>query len=387
MPVKLGLGAVVTAVGMLCAGCGLTVDSLPLPKPGVSGDTYTVHAVFSNVLNLPDHAKVKVGGSDVGVVTKITTANYQADVTMQISKDVQLPTTSTAELRQATPLGDVFVALSKPPNTPDTHMLGNGDTIGINQTSAGATVEELLLSVSALFNGGGIQQLANITSELSSIVGGKGPQLAHVLNQLTAVVGGLHANSQRIDNVLGQFNTTFTALQRQRAELGQVGDSLPGFVTSLADNNKRIGDLLRQVSVTSAALKDYADTSTDQLHGVLDSTQRLMAGLSQTGNNLAAALDQLHASYPKILATMRGNTLTVATTIDYLSISALYDGGSRLLPGIRDVTDLVGSLADTLRHLYGRVTSPPDPNYNADNPHGTSGNQQERQPHSGAKPR
>ncbi|SLH72491.1 mce related protein [Mycobacteroides abscessus subsp. abscessus] len=49
--------AAVTAVGTT-SGCGLTVEDLPLPKPG-----YTLHAVFENALNLPDQAKVKIGGS------------------------------------------------------------------------------------------------------------------------------------------------------------------------------------------------------------------------------------------------------------------------------------------------------------------------------------
>lgn len=362
---RLALAASITAAGVLSTGCGLTVDSLPLPKPGAPGPSHVVHAVFTNVLNLPDHAQVKVGGSNVGVVTKITTRNFQADVTMEISDTVDLPETATAELRQATPLGDMFVALSIPPGGGP--MLPHGGTIGVSQTSAGASVEELLMSLSMLFNGGGIQQLAKVTSEMDSIVGGKGPQVADLLKQLTAVVTRLNANSNQIDSVLAEFNTTFTTLQQHKAELGDVANSLPALISTLADNNKRIGNLLTTISTTSAALGDYATVSTDQLTGLVSSTTALMGAISRTGATLGPTLDQLHASYPKIIATMRGNSLTVATKLDYLTIGGLYDPGSRLLPGVGDVNDLVGSLSDVLRHVYGRVTSPSDPNYNGTN--------------------
>jgi virulence factor Mce-like protein len=343
------------------------VDSLPLPKPGVGGHSYVIHAVFDNVLNLPDHAPVKVSGSNVGVVTDITTQNFQAEVTMRISSDVPLPTSTTAELRQATPLGDMFVALTEPHPVDGGPVLHNGDTIGIQQTSAGASVEELLVSLSMLFDGGGIAQLAKLATEMDSIVGGRGPQLADLLKGLTGVVTSLHRNTDRIDSVLGQFNTTFGVLRQHKAQLGDVARSLPALVGVLAADNRRLGDLLDKVAVTTDALGDYATVSQDQLAGLVSSTTRLMTALNQAGATLGPALDQLHIDYPKILATMRGNTLTVATKLDYLTIGGLYDSGSRLLPDGQDVLDLVGSLSDLLRHVFTRLASPSDPNYDGQN--------------------
>ncbi|MFD6463794.1 MlaD family protein, partial [Streptomyces roseolus] len=191
----------VAAVGV-SSGCGFTVEKLPLPKPGPGDDTYTVHAVFENALNLPDQAKVKIGGSDVGVVSNIKTKNFQAVVDLTIRSDIELPKGSTAELRQATPLGDVFVAVSKPKTEPGAQMIKDGDTLPLDKTSAGATVEELLISISMLFNGGGIASLSRLTSELDSVVGGRGEQLGHLVKEMTGVVGSLNANSQHIDDVL-----------------------------------------------------------------------------------------------------------------------------------------------------------------------------------------
>jgi hypothetical protein len=167
--------------------------------------------------------------------------------------------------------------------------------------------------------------------------------------------------------VLAQFDASFCVLQQLKVELREVADSLPALVRVLAEDNRQIGDLLNKVTITTGALGAYAAVSQDQLAGLVSHTNRLMAALDQAGASLGSTLDQLHAIYPKILATMRGNTLTVATKLDYLTIGGLYDPGSRILPGRQDVLDLVGSLSDLLRHVFTRVASPSDPNYDGRN--------------------
>ena len=78
---------------------------------GSGSGGYKLTAVFANALNLPMKAKVKLAGADVGQVESMVARNYTAVTTLRISDGVQLPRGSTAELRTATPLGDVFVAL------------------------------------------------------------------------------------------------------------------------------------------------------------------------------------------------------------------------------------------------------------------------------------
>ncbi|MFI5778385.1 MCE family protein [Nocardia sp. NPDC051570] len=349
--------ALAASIGVLAAsGCGLTVESLPLPKPGVSGDTYTVHAVFANALNLPDQAKVKIGGSDVGVVSHIETKNFQAVVDLTIRKDIELPTDATAELRQATPLGDVFVAVSKPKSEPGARLLKTGDTIGIDKTSAGATVEELLLSISMLFNGGGVAALGKLTSELDSVVGGRPDQLADLIKQMTSVTGTLHANSDRIDSTLTGFSALADTIEARHKELGEVADTLPGMIGAIAENNQRIGDLLTKVSTTSAALGDYSDSTGSQLVGLLDNVHKLMDALSRTQNDLGPLLDAMHDIRPGLDATTKGNTLAVAVTLTQLTSGLISDPGNSKFFDLRDVQDLNGSLIQVLQIVYNRVT-------------------------------
>jgi len=68
--------------------------------------------------------------------------NYTAVTTLRIRDGVQLPQGRTAELRSATPLGDVCVLIRPPDRTgAGAPLLGDGDTIPIESTTAAATVE------------------------------------------------------------------------------------------------------------------------------------------------------------------------------------------------------------------------------------------------------
>ncbi|WP_405164364.1 MCE family protein [Nocardia sp. NBC_01499] len=354
MAIKARHALVVVAAVAITSGCGLTVDKLPLPKPGVSGDTYTVHAVFENALNLPDQAKVKIGGSDVGVVSNIKTKNFQAILDLTISKDVELPEGSTAELRQGTPLGDVFVAVSKPKTQPGANMLHNGDTLGLDKTSAGATVEQLLISISMLFNGGGVASLSKLTSELDSIVGGRGGQLSHLITEMTGVVGSLNDNSKKVDGVLNEFSALANTIEARRGELGQVADTLPQMIGAIAENNRAIGDLLTKVSTTSAALGDYSNTSGQQLGSLLDNTHKLMDALANTGDNFGILLDRLHTFVPKLEATFKGKSYAVFFTASGLDLSALTDPQGRFQDR-QDLQDFAGSLIQVLQIVQNRV--------------------------------
>ncbi|MBF6176465.1 MCE family protein [Nocardia blacklockiae] len=348
--------ALAASIGVLAAsGCGLTVEKVPLPKPGLQGDSYTLHAVFTNALNLPDQAKVKIGGSDVGVVSHIETKNFQAVVDLTLRKDIELPKGSTAELRQATPLGDVFVAVSKPKAEPGTAMLRDGDTLTLEQTSAGATVEELLLSVSMLFNGGGIAALTKLTAELDSVVGGRPDQLANLLRQMTSVTTTLHSNSERIDATLNGFGALADTIEARHNELGQVADTLPSMIGTIAENNKQIGELLTKVSTTSAALGDYANTSTEQLSSLLDNVHNLMSALSQTRTDFGPLLDAMHDIRPAVDASFKGNVLAVAATLTQLDIGLITDPAHSKFYDLRDAQDMVGSLIQVLQIVQGRV--------------------------------
>ncbi|WP_067691178.1 MCE family protein [Nocardia jejuensis] len=339
-------------------GCAVTLDSVPLPKPGIDGPGYTIHAAFRDALNLPDHAHVKIGGTDIGVVTDISSTNFIADVTMLIRQDIALPSGTTVELRQATPLGDMFVALTLPTTQDGGAPLRDGDSIGTDHTGTGASVEQLMMSVSMLINGGGINQAARITSEMNSMFAGRGPQLAHLITEMTASIDALNKRTGDLDGVLSGLNVLTGELAHRKAELGQAADTFPGLIGLFTENNQRIVDLLTKVSTTMAALHDFSDTTGDDFVSLFTSIQQLMSGFAQS-TDLTPALDGLHQLYPSLMDSLRGPTLAVAATVSYLSIGALSDASGSRWPELNDVPAFIGSFTQVLEKVFGRLDSLP----------------------------
>lgn len=347
----LALGVIATSI----TGCAVSIDSMPLPQPGIEGATYRVHAIFDNALNLPERAHVKIGGTDVGVVTHIDTTNFSATVDLEIRDAVQLPRGSRAELRQPTPLGDIYVAITLPERGSDATVLADGDLIDREHTSAGASVEELMMSLSMLLNGGALTQVSRITTEANSMIGGRGPQLSHVLTELTATLSALNQRTGQIDAVLHGLDDLSLTLNQHKAELGRAADNFPPLISVIADNNKAITDLTTKVTTTLGALGEFTSTSSDDLVGLFDSVQALMDGFTHMGDNLSGALDQLHALQPSLLASTKGTTLAVAATVSYLSVGALTDPNGSRLPNGSDLTAFVGSLAEVIGRVLGRL--------------------------------
>ncbi len=159
--------AALAAVGALavsaCTPPGL--DSLPLPAPNMGSQSYKLTARFANALNLPAKAKVRLGGADVGEVESMDAVDYVAVVQLRIREGVRLPVGTTAQLRTATPLGDVFVAVT-PPATPSGQLLKDGGTLDLDNTSSAATVEGVLASAAVLVNGGVIRNLTHVVNGL-----------------------------------------------------------------------------------------------------------------------------------------------------------------------------------------------------------------------------
>ena len=251
--------AAISATALL-AGCSTTLEDLPLPSPGVGADSYRIDAVFTDALNLPRQAKVKLGGVDIGQVQEIDAENYTARVQMAIRSGVNLPSDVQAELRQATPLGDVFVSLSSAGTGADTPRLQPDSTIDITSTSAGASVEELLASASLVVNGGGVSRLQTIIAELDTAIDGRSADASNMITELTATVTDLNERTDRIDSMLDRTQELSSILGARTDAIDAIAQQLPELTQTLADNSKGITDVI----ATAGGAADKLATVTDE---------------------------------------------------------------------------------------------------------------------------
>lgn len=373
--------AAIGAAALLLSGCATNgLASLPLPAPGLGSGGYELTAVFANALNLPMNAKVKLAGADVGQVESMVARNYTAVTTLRIRDGVLLPRGSTAELRTATPLGDVFVSVRPPADAaPDTPLLKNGDTIGLDSTAAAATVESVLSSAAILVNGGAVRNFTHIINGFGKATGDQGHAFGDLVRKSNQLLGTMDARSGQISDALSELSRLSQELDAKNQTLTDVMAAADPATSALAANTTELSDLVVQVGDTSRLLSRFPSLGGTDTSG--RSVVRDLNTIAGAANDVAVSPDTswlpLNRMIPALVKSTAGNAISVHTSVEQLILGSIPDigfPGDRGLHGPTRFTwnEFIGSLKYTLWRLQERVVgrgpnSPqvpvlPDPN-------------------------
>lgn len=315
------LAAVTAALGL--SGCQFQgAASLPLPG-GVGGDGYQVKIEFTDVLDLVPQSAVKVDDVTVGTVKDIalSKSGYTAVVTVAIRRDVQLPENATAIIRQTSLLGEKFVSLDRPAAARGT--LREGMYIPLERTNRNADIEEVLGALSLVLNGGSIEQLQVINSELTKALKGREPEVRAFLQQLTVFVRGLDQQKTQIVRALEGLDRLTGRLAAQRQVIDVALRDLPKGAAVLADERQQITQVL-------AGLRDLGTVATRVIQQTQQSTvadlrslQPVLGQLAKAGKDLPLALELLTSypfprtvSLPNNRGGIRGDYANLFITID-----------------------------------------------------------------------
>ena len=354
----------ISATAILSSGCATNgLASLPLPAPGLGSGGYTLTAVFANALNLPMNAKVKLAGADIGQVESMVARNYTAVTTLLIRNDVLLPRGSTAELRTATPLGDVFVALRPPveanPNAPWLHP---GDTIGLESTAAASTVESVLSSAAVMVNGGTVRNFSNLINGAGSAAGDQGTAFGELIRKSSRLLGTLDARS-------GQMSTAMTELSRIADELDAKDRTITELMAAagpatdaLASNTTQLSDLAVQAGATSRLLARFPSIGGTDTSG--RSIVRDLNTVAGAANDIAVSPDTswlaVNRLLPPLIKATAGSGVAVRASLDKLVLGSIPDIGFPGDDGLHgphryNWNQFIGSLKYTLWRLQERV--------------------------------
>ncbi len=188
----------------LTAACSLDPTRLPVPGAYAPHHPYRIKIEFSSVLNLSARAKVDSGGVQIGVLDHVQLDGTTAVAYVDISGDRGLPGNTRAELRQATPLGDIYIALV-PPADQSTAVLRDGDTIPLRNTAPADNVEDVLRSVSNLVSGGAIGTLQTTVVNLNKAFPKDSAELTRIHQTIGGVLKDLAANQNTMDAILSSM--------------------------------------------------------------------------------------------------------------------------------------------------------------------------------------
>jgi phospholipid/cholesterol/gamma-HCH transport system substrate-binding protein len=354
--------------GLLLSACDASVYSLPLPGgPDVGEDPMTVKVEFADVLDLVPQSTVKVNDVSVGKVTDIDLEGYQALVTLEIRRDVELPGNAVAELRQTSLLGEKFVQLSAPEEGAIADPLEDGETIPIERAGRNPEVEEVLGALSLLLNGGGVAQLKTITQELNKALEGREESAKSVLRNLRTFTGQLDENKADIVAAIESLNRLALAAEKQLPTIDKALEELPSALDSI---DRQRDDLVEML----AALNDLSDVAVDVVARSKGATITSLERLDPVLTQLAASGDDftnafhVFLTYPFVDEVV-GRDPQVARNLhmgDYTNLSITLDvdvaGGTTgtptlptNLPSVIDPTVVVNDVLACLQS--GSLTS------------------------------
>ncbi|MEU9191929.1 MCE family protein [Streptomyces hundungensis] len=329
--------AVVVALALTLGSCSMPsfsgIDQLPLPGGADLGShPYDITADFADVLSLVPQAAVKVNDVAVGRVTRVSLASdgWSAKVSMRIRGDVKLPANSYARLEQSSLLGEKFVQLSAPAKETEESArgsLGPGAAIPISRTNRNPEVEEVLGALSMLLNGGGVNQLKTITTELNKAIKGREPEVRSMLQRVNTLVTDLDGHRGDITAALDGVNRLSATLATRKDQVATVLTGLAPGLKVLEDQRGSLLTMLTSLDTLSTVAVSTINKSKDDMVADLKAIAPILTTLADSGKDLPDSL-QVLLTYPftdEVLRGVKGDYLNV-----YLTVTAA--PGTTLIP-------------------------------------------------------
>ncbi|WP_433526283.1 MlaD family protein [Nocardia pseudovaccinii] len=237
------VGSGCAAAVMLLGGCGFDPSSVPVPGASVTGPTYQVRIEFANALNLPKQAKVVANGARIGSLRTVTVVDPSArdsgriDAIVDISSSVRLPTTTTAQLRQNTVLGDIYIGLTTPPADFAT-TIAPGGTIPLQQTRPALQIEDLMAGMSTFIGGGALHSMQEIVNRTNAVLPAQPTETARIFDTLGHDAQDVADNLDSVNRLIDAIQQDLGAVLDNREELDALlsergAHDIPAFANSL----------------------------------------------------------------------------------------------------------------------------------------------------------
>ncbi len=285
------LAATLTLATIGLSGCGFHgLYSANLPGgPNLGSHPYTVTIEFADVLDLVPQSNVKVNDVGVGKVESISLDGWIAKVKVKVNHNVHLPANARAAVRQSSLLGEKFVDLEQPLAKPE-GTLANGAKIPITSTGTAPEVEEVLGALSLLLNGGGLEQIRGITTELNKALKGNEGAVRDLITQLNGFVGGLDKQKDEITTALVNIDKLAATLNRQKQTIIATLDTFPQALTILKNERGKLTTLLQSLARLGTTATGVITATQTSLVSSLKSLAPVLESLTAAGSDLPEAL-------------------------------------------------------------------------------------------------
>ncbi|HEY0499873.1 MAG TPA: MCE family protein [Kutzneria sp.] len=301
----------------------LLVAVLVLGLTACTRNGFTVQAEFADVANLVPDAEVKVDDVTVGRVSDVRLDGWHARLTLELDDGVRLPANATAKIGQKSLLGAEYVELDRPADAQG--ALRQGDLIPLTRTGRYPETEELLAGLSLWLNGGGLQNLRAIYTEVDKTLGGREQTTRDLLDRLRTFTTSIDGQKDAIVKTIDALDNLGRPLAAQRDQLAEAIDHVTPGITLLNQQRTNLTAALTALTSFSTAATKVIDHTQDDLHADLDGLKPILANLVAAGDALPKSFDvagTLLFPLSTFRNSFRGDFVNVYATVD-LSLQAV----------------------------------------------------------------
>jgi phospholipid/cholesterol/gamma-HCH transport system substrate-binding protein len=259
-----------------------------------------IYAKYHDTKGLIVSNPVYVNGYQVGTVFEIENLNANLSdisVAIKLNNNYQIPTNSIATI-QENPLGtnSIYISLGNA-----TNYLKNGDTV--KTAPATSLLGDFMNTLSPLG-----EQFKKTIDELRKVLVNVNTVMD---DENKANFKELIANlSKTSDNLNKSMASIEQMVDKQGGSIAQTAENINGFTKNLAENNKKINNIINNLDSTSQSIKDA------NLNKTIKDIQSALTGINltlqklNTGNGTAAKIMNDPAVYTELKNTINSvNTL------------------------------------------------------------------------------
>jgi phospholipid/cholesterol/gamma-HCH transport system substrate-binding protein len=259
-----------------------------------------IYAKYHDTKGLIVSNPVFVNGFQVGTVFEIENLNAslsEISVAIKMNNNYQIPVNSIATI-QENPLGtnSIYISLGNA-----TSYLKNGDTV--KTAPATSLLGDFMNTLSPM----GEQFKKTIDELRKALVNVNDVMDEENKDHFKELISNLTKTSDNLNKSMASIQQM---VDKQGGSIAQTADNLNGFTKNLADNNKKISNIINNLDSTSQSIKDA------NLNKTIKEIQTALVGINltlqklNTGNGTAAKLMNDPAVYTELKNTINSvNTL------------------------------------------------------------------------------
>ena len=265
-----------------------------------------IYAKYHDTKGLIVSNPVYVNGYQVGTVFEIENLNAnlsEISVAIKMNNNYQIPVNSIATI-QENPLGtnSIYITLGTAAD-----YLKNGDTV--RTAPATSLLGDFMNTLSPMGEQfkKTIDELRKVLVNVNSVMDDQNKaNFKELISNLTKTSDNLNKSMASIQQMV----------DKQGGSIAQTAENLNGFTKNLADNNKKISNIINNLDSTSQSIKDA------NLNKTIKEIQTALAGINLTlqklnsGNGTAAKI----MNDPSVYTELKNTINSVNTLVDDIKV-------------------------------------------------------------------